>query len=180
MLSKYIGSGYLLGATPLTIFHRLFWNIADVFSMEWKCACGFGIVLWLFLAHLSQRLTRWAYSIPKVCCPHFQTWISLKLVGQSWSKFMCSITEVGERLHKVLGKIGSKLWFPWQQKAPIDLLWGKRCIHLFSVVFDPILFILAGNEDMHKISNKFEFQPDRTTDYGVSCPWASKTIPIDL
>ena len=33
---------------------------------------------------------------------------------------------------------------------------------------------------MHIISNEFEFQPDRTTDYGVSCPWASKTFPIDL
>ena len=28
---------------------------------------------------------------------------------------MCSITGVGERLHKVLRLIGSKLWFPWQQ-----------------------------------------------------------------
>ena len=105
--------------------------------------------------------------------PHFQTWISLKRVGQSWSNFMCSIAGVGERLHKVLGWIGSKLWFPWQQKAPIDLQWRKRCLHLFSVVFDPILFILAGNKDMHKISDKFEFRRDWTTDYGVSCPWAS-------
>ena len=54
---------------------------------------------------------------------HVWTWISLKPVGLSWSNFMCSITGVGERLHKVLGQIGSKLWFPWQQKAPIDLLW---------------------------------------------------------
>ena len=87
-----------------------------------------------FLAHLSRRLTRWTYSIPMVRRPssllssvivrrrpHFQTWISLKPVGQSWSYFMSSITGVGERLHKVLGQIGSKLWLPWQQKAPIDL-----------------------------------------------------------
>ena len=82
-----------------------------------------------FLAHLSRRLTRWAYSIPMVrrpsvvvrCLPHFQTWISLKLFDQSWSNFICSITGVGERLHKVLGQIGSKLWFPWQQKATIGL-----------------------------------------------------------
>ena len=83
-----------------------------------------------FLAHLSRRLT-WAYSIPMVRIPsvvvrrpHFQTWISLKPVGIFWSNFMCSITGVGERLHKVLGQIGSKLWFPWQQKAPIDIM-GK-------------------------------------------------------
>ena len=40
--------------------------------------------------------------------------------------------------------------------------------------------ILAGNEDMRKISDESEFWPDRTTDYGVSCPWASKKFPIDL
>ena len=62
-----------------------------------------------------------------VTCPwvtkilHFRTWISLRPVGQSWSNFMCSITGGWERLHKVLGKIGSKLWCPWKQKAPIDL-----------------------------------------------------------
>ena len=41
-------------------------------------------------------------------------------------------------------------------------------------------FILADNEDMHKISDEFEFRPGRTTDYGVSCPWASEKFPIDL
>ena len=30
---------------------------------------------------------------------------------------------------------------------------------------------------MHNIMNEFEFPPDRTTDYGVSCPWASKKYP---
>ena len=69
---------------------------------------------------------------------------------------------------------------PWQQKAPIDLKWGKWCLHLFSVAFDLNLFIIAGNDDIHKISDEFEFRPDRTTDYGVSCPWASKKFPIDL
>ena len=94
------------------------------------------------------------------------------------SNFICSITWGRQRLHKVLRQIGSKLWGPWQQKAPIDLWWGKWCLHHLSVAFDLILFILAGNEDMHKISDKFEFQPDRTTDYGVSCPWASKNFPL--
>ena len=51
-------------------------------------------------------------------------------------------------------------------KFSIDILW---CLHLFSVVFDPILFILAGNEDMHKVSEEFDSRPDWTTDYGVSC-----------
>ena len=119
-----------------------------------------------------------------VTCPwvtkisHFWTWISLRPVGQSWSNFMCSFTGVGERLHKGLGPIGSKLWFPWQQKSPLTYN-GENDVSTFSL-FDPILFILAGNEDMHKNSNKFEFRPDWTTDYGVSCPWASKKFPIDF
>ena len=33
---------------------------------------------------------------------------------------------------------------------------------------------------MHKISDEFEFRPDRATDYRVSCPLASKKFPIDL
>ena len=89
---------------------------------------------------------------------------------------MCSITGIGERLRKVLGQIGSKLWFPWQQKPPLTK-WGKQCLHLFSVVFYLILFTLAGNEDMHKISDKFEFLPDRTTDYRVIHSWA---FPLTL
>ena len=39
-----------------------------------------------------------------------------------------------------------------------------------SVDIDPIFFKLAGNKDMHNIMNAFEFRPDRTTDYRVSCP----------
>ena len=104
----------------------------------------------VFLAHLSRRLTKWAYSIPMVRRPsvvrpsssvfvrrrrpHFQTWISLKPVGQSWSNFMCSITGVGKRLHKVLGQNGSKLWFPWQQKAPLTYN-GENDVSTFSWLF---------------------------------------------
>ena len=62
-----------------------------------------------------------------VTCPwvmkisHFLTCISLKPTNQSLSNFICSITGVGERLHNVLRQIWSKLWCPWQQKAPTDL-----------------------------------------------------------
>ena len=52
-----------------------------------------------------------------------------------------------------------------------------RCHHIISVDIDPIFFKLAGNKDMHNIMNEFEFRPDRTTDYGVSCPRASKKYP---
>ena len=63
--------------------------------------------------------------------------------------------------------------------AALECLKNRRH-HFSSVAIDPILFKLAGNEDMHNILDEFEFRPDQTTDYGVSCPWASEKIPIDL
>ena len=127
--------GPLVSMAHLYVFLKWDLTLAHWTQVSDRCPLGYLFTVFLgvseFLAHLSRRLTRWAYSIPMVRHPsssvvvrrrpHFQTWISLKPVGQSWSNFMCSITGVGERLHKVLGQIGSKLWLPWQQKAPIDL-----------------------------------------------------------
>ena len=56
----------------------------------------------------------------------------------------------------------------------------NRCRHFFSVAIDQIHLKFVGNEDMHNISNEFEFRPDWTTDYGVICPWTSKNTPIHL
>ena len=60
--------------------------------------------------------------------------------------------------------------------AALERLKSRRH-HFFSITIDPILFKLAGNEDMRSILDEFEFQPDLTTDYGVSCPWVSEKIP---
>ena len=60
------------------------------------------------------------------------------------------------------------------------VIMGKTVSPIFSVVFHPFLFILAGNDDMHKSSDKCEFWPDWTTDCAVSCPCTSGKIPIDL
>ena len=46
----------------------------------------------------------------------------------------------------------------------------KTVFPLFLGCFNPILFILAGNDDMHESSDEFEFRPDFTTDCGVTCP----------
>ena len=46
--------------------------------------------------------------------------------------------------------------------------WEKLRHHVFSNVFDRILFLLAGNDDMHKSLDEFEIWQDSTTDYGVS------------
>ena len=46
----------------------------------------------------------------------------------------------------------------------------KTVMPLFLSFFHPILFILAGNENMHGSSKDLGIQPDRTTDCGVNCP----------
>ena len=145
-----------------------------------------------FLAHLSWRLTRWAYSIPMVCHPsispsvrhrpHFQTWISLKPVGQPWSNFMCSITGVGESLHKVLGRLGQNSGFHGNRKPPMTYI-GENEVSDFSQLFliRSFLYVQVTRTCIKsRTKKKFEFRPDRTTDYGVSCPWASEKSPIDL
>ena len=47
---------------------------------------------------------------------------------------------------------------------------GKRASSRVLGCFDRILFILAGNYDIHKSLPEFEIRPDLTTDYGISCP----------
>ena len=50
------------------------------------------------------------------------------------------------------------------------IIMEKTVLLLFLGCFYPILFILAGNNDMHESSEELEIRPDPTTDCGVSCP----------
>ena len=47
---------------------------------------------------------------------------------------------------------------------------GETASLSFSAVFDRILFILAGNDDMRENLLEYEFRPDQTTDFGLICP----------
>ena len=44
---------------------------------------------------------------------------------------------------------------------------GKWCLHASA-------FIIAGNQDRHKSSIKFDFRPNQNTHFGVTCPWVTK------
>ena len=82
---------------------------------------------------------------------------------------MCSITGVVEKLHNFLSRLDQNSGVHGNRKPPL-IYNGENGVYLFSFAFDPILLILAGNEDMHKIPEESEFRPERTSDYGVSCP----------
>ena len=59
------------------------------------------------------------------------------------------------------------------------VIFGKAVLY-FLLVFHPILFILAGNYEMHESSEEFEIRRDPTTDFGISCPLASEKNPNRL
>ena len=44
---------------------------------------------------------------------------------------------------------------------------GKWCLQANSFIFDRIFVKLAGNQDRHKISDEFEFRPDRINHFRV-------------
>ena len=46
----------------------------------------------------------------------------------------------------------------------------KVLTHFQTVFFYPILFILAGNDDMHESSEELVIRTDPSIDCGVSCP----------
>ena len=73
---------------------------------------------------------------------------------------------------------GLEFWLPWQHIAPIDLTWEKFCHHRSGFNFFRISFILAVNEDMHKISIKFDFGLNRIFHLRVTCPWLFENLPI--
>ena len=56
-LPQWIDSGYLVSATPHTNLYRSFWNLAHVFSMVWRCACGLDIILALIFITFSTLRT---------------------------------------------------------------------------------------------------------------------------
>ena len=66
---------------------------------------------------------------------HFRTWISLKPVGQPWSNFICSITGVGERLHKVLGADWLGTLDSGERSLPFGLLVSNKMEQKHGAVF---------------------------------------------
>ena len=51
---------------------------------------------------------------------------------------------------------------------------GKWCLHTSLFIFDWIIIKVAGNQDRHKSLIEFNFGPNQTTHFGVTCPWVTK------
>ena len=56
------------------------------------------------------------------------------------------------------------------------LIIGKCCLYASSFIFDWIIIKVADNQDRHKSSDSFDFRPDQTTHFGVTCPWMTNIL----
>ena len=57
---------------------------------------------------------------------------------------------------------------------------GKWCLHASLFIFDRIIIKVDGNQNRHKSSVKFNFGPNQTTHFGVTCSWVTKISHFEL
>ena len=67
---------------------------------------------------------------------------------------------------------------PWASKNSHRLIRGKWYLYASLFIFERIIIKLAGNQDRHKSSVEFDFGPNQTTHFGVTCPWVTKISHI--
>ena len=122
-----------------------------------------------FLAHLSEGsqsdlIGRDSSRIRACVRSHLKTLMSRRPDGRC-NQILSEASLVGERLHEVLVQIRTLV--SMVADSSYSVIMGKMASS--SIVFEEILFICAGNDDIHKSLNEFKIWPDSTTDNGVSC-----------
>ena len=79
-----------------------------------------------------------------------------------------------------IGQLTMELAALERLKISHRLIMGKWCLQASSFSFDRIFVKLAGNQDSHKISDKFEFWLDRISHFRVTCPCGQIKFSIDI
>ena len=109
---------------------------------------------------------------------------SLLFFIRSFSNLQVTRTCIKSQTSSNFGQIGP---LPTQLRVPLSiwkishrLTMGKWCLQANSFFFYWIFIKLAGNQDMHKLSDEFEFWPDWISHLGVTCPWGWIKFSIDL
>ena len=116
-------------------------------------------------------------------CLSLSTLLNLNIEASwpSWSNFMCSIIRVRERLHKILGQIRSNIWFSCQPKVPIHIHVTGKMLWTWQPSFlirSSSLLVTTWRTSIK--SHKFDFRPEQTICFGVTCPWVLKIFPTDI
>ena len=115
------------------------------------------------------------------CCEHSSAFI---LIGSS-SYLHFTRAFITSRTSSKFGQIGPRTAelaaLERLEKSPSTYnLMEKSCEHSSSFIFDSIILILAGNEDMHESFDQFKFQLNTTTNSRVICPCASEKMMYNV
>ena len=89
---------------------------------------------------------------------------------ESSSKLLVTRTSIKAQTSSISG-----LWFPWPIYIFFEMRFdlgsldsGERSLP-FGLLVDRIIKVV-GNQDRHKSLDEFDFGPDQTTHFGVTCP----------
>ena len=100
------------------------------------------------------------------------------LIGSS-SYLQVSRTSITSRTSSKFGQMGPRTAelaaLECLEKSPLTYN-GRNLVNTSSFIFDSIILILAGNEDMHESLGEFKFRPDTDTNTRVICPCASEKL----
>ena len=125
----------------------------ELLALEWQKFYTFELeYLWGQLANLGQILCVASLGVGKGC---IRFWGRLDQNSVVHGNRKPLLTYNGENGVSTFSQSLLIRSFLYLQVTRTCIKSRKWCLHLFSVAFDPILFILAGNEDMHKISDEF-------------------------
>ena len=161
--SGFHGNRKLMEKTVSPLFLRCFSSDPFHTCMRARTSLNFGL-----LGPLTAELA----ALERLKCPkrlimgkNFVSTFSQLFLIRSFSYLQVMITYMRAWMSLKFGQIQ-----PLVSMVTDRVLMGKNAVNFFSAVFHSFLFILAGNDDMHESSNEFEFQPNWTRDWGVSCP----------
>ena len=73
-----------------------------------------------------------------------------------------------------IGQLTMELTALERLKLSHGLIMGNWCLHAISFIFDRIIIKVASNQDTHRSSVEFDFGPNHTTHFGITCPWVTK------
>ena len=108
---------------------------------------------------------------------------SLLFLSDLFSNLQVTRTGIKSRTSSNFGQIGplpTELGALEHLKISHRLIMGKWFLQGSLFIFYQIFVKLARNQDRHYFSDEVEFWPDRTSHFGVTCPWGRIKFSIDL
>ena len=155
LLVTRTGIKALVSMAHLYVFQKWDLTLPHWTQVSDRCPLGYLLAhLSQMLAHHSQRLTRWAYSIPMARCPSVVHTFKLEYLRSQ----LASLDQILHVASLGWGKGYTSFWGRLDKnsgfhatESPHWRIMGKTMSPPFLGCFYLILFILADNEDMHKI-----------------------------